>query len=162
MHVAYAPGMLGGRIDREAWAREVDALVVRFDPGPRGEGNKSAFARRINMTRKTLERWAAHASDVNPESVRAIAERLQLTQQEQIDLLTRIGYLTPDMPVPPVVADPREDPLIRQILADDHLDEDQRAELVQLQLDRIAADLARRRAEYEQLRKHLLGRRDAS
>jgi hypothetical protein len=45
-HVAYSPDMLFGRIDRGAWAREIDALIDRFD-----HGNKSAFARRIGRTR---------------------------------------------------------------------------------------------------------------
>lgn len=154
MHVAYSPAMLAGRIDRDAWAREIDALIVRFDPGPRGEGNKSAFARRIGMTRKTLERWAARATDISPDSVRAVSEQLQLTQQEQIDLLTRVGYLTDGMPVPPTYPDPREDVVIRRIMADQRLTEDQRAELVQVQIDLIEQDVKRRQAEYERLIKH--------
>lgn len=153
--------MLAGRIDRDAWAREIDALVIRFDPGPRGEGNKSAFARRIGMTRRTLERWAARSTDISPDSVRAVAESLNLSQQEQIELLTRIGYLTGTMPDPPVYPDPREDPVIQHILADTRLTEAQRTELVKVQLQLIEEDVRRRRAEYDRLIEYQ-ARRDAS
>jgi hypothetical protein len=154
-HVAYSLAMLGGKIDRGAWAREVDALVVRFDPGPRGDGNRSAFARRIGMTRQTLTRWATRATDISPESARQVLDKLSLPQREQIELLTRVGYLIDGMPEPP---DPRKDPVIAAIMADPTWTDDQRAELVQVQLDRIEADLARRRAEYEQLVRLRLGK----
>jgi hypothetical protein len=154
--------MLGGQIDRDAWAEEVDALVKRFDPGPRGEGNKSAFARRIGMTTKTLERWAARATDISPDSVRKILDGLQLSHDEQAELLTRVGYYVTGMPEPPAVPDPRDDPVVQRILADRSLTEEQRVELVQIQLDRIKADLDRRTDEYLRLRRLFGGQAEAS
>lgn len=168
IHVAYSLPMLGGRIDRDAWAREVDALVVRFDPGPRGNGNKSAFARRIGMTRMTLERWAARATDISPDSVRQILERLALEPKEQVALLTRVGYLVPGGTLsPPGVPNPYNDRVVQEILADEDLTEAQRADLVQVQIDRIDADFMRRLQEYRRVRAILgrgdsIGREDAS
>lgn len=162
-HVAYSPDMLGGRIDREAWAREIDALIVRFDPGPDGSGNKSAFARRIGLVRQTVIRWLRQETDISPESVRQVLDSLHLSRDEQAGLLTRVGYLTAagEFPAPPVVQDPRDDPVIVQILADKTLTEQQQVELVQIQLDRIEADLVRRREEYLRLRR-LFGGQQAS
>lgn len=148
--VAYALPMLGGRIDRDAWAREIEALVVRFDPGPQGKGNKSAFARRIGMTRRTLERWAARANDVDLDSVAAVLDRLHLPDRERTELLTRIGFIITERPTP---SDPRDDEVIRQIMADPRWTDAERADLVEEQLARIKADLRRRQEEYDRLRK---------
>lgn len=158
-HVAYSPDMLGGRIDRDAWAREIDALIDRFD-----RGNKSAFARRIGRTRQTIMRWLAKETDISLESVRQVLDQLHLSQEEQGELLTRIGYLPAggSTPPPPTYPDPREDPVIKRIMADQQLTDDQRAELVQVQLDQIEADVKRRQAEYERLIGYRQGRRDAS
>jgi hypothetical protein len=162
MHVAYSPGMLAGRIDREAWAREIDTLMLRFDPGTQGEGNKSAFARRIGMTRQTLKRWAACETDISPESVGQVLDRLDLSPEEQTDLLTRIGYFAPTATLArPTYPDPGEDPVIQQIMANPRITEDQRAELVKVQLDLIEADVQRRQAEYDRLMGYQ-ERRDAS
>src|SRR6185436_18520115 len=90
-HVAYHLAMSGGRIDRDAWAREVDALAERFDPAPSGGSNKSAFARRIGRTRKTLERWAARSTDVSHDSVSAVLEALNLPPKESSEILQRVG-----------------------------------------------------------------------
>jgi hypothetical protein len=157
-HVAYSPDMLGGRIDRGAWAIEIDALIDRFD-----RGNKSAFARRIGRTRQTVMRWLAQETDTSLESVRQVLDQLRLSQDEQGELLTRVGYLPAggSMPAPPAYPNPREDPVIKQIMADPQLTEDQRADLVQVQLDLIEADVKRRQAEYERLIGYR-GQRDAS
>jgi hypothetical protein len=167
-HVAYSLAMLGGRIDRDAWAEEINALIVRFDPGPRGHGNKSAFARRVGLTTKTLERWANRATEISTESARQVLDSLGLPQSEQIELLTRVGYVEAGAmsfavhhAVEPAVPDPYKDDVIRQILNDPGLTERQRAELVQIQIERIDADLQRRREEYKHLRR-LFGQDQAS
>lgn len=156
MHVGYSLGMPTGRIDREAWADEVATLIRRFDPGPRDPGNKSAFARRIGLTTRTVDRWIAHQVDVSLDSVRAVADALDIGQDEQVQLLSRIGYFTtPDRALtPPTYPDPRDDAVIRRIMADQRLTEEQRAELVQVQIDLIEQDVKRRQAEYERLIKH--------
>jgi len=180
-HVAYHLAMSGGRIDRDAWAREVDALAERFDPAPSGGSNKSAFARRIGRTRKTLERWAARSTDVSHDSVSAVLEALNLPPKESSEILQRVGayyvvYVDKETPMyignlenfhggvvnnkrldqhstpeEPAIPDPHQDPVIQEILADPRWNDVQRAELVQQQIDRMEADLQRRREEYERV-----------
>lgn len=157
--VAYSPDMLGGRIDRDAWSREIDTLIDRFD-----HGNKSAFARRIGLTRQTVMRWLAQETDTSLESVRQVLDQLRLSQEEQGELLTRVGYLPVggSMPAPPSYPDPRDDPVIKRIMADSQLTDDERAEMVQVQVDLIEADMKRRQAEYERTVGFRRDRRDAS
>lgn len=162
--VGYHLAMPSGRIDRDAWAKEVETLIARFDPGPRGLGNKSAFSRRIGYTTRTIDRWLARETDVDPDSVRNVAERLELSENEQMDLLTRIGYLTAPgvVPVPPAIPNPYDDDVVKEILADESLTETQRKELVRIQLKRIEADLKARQEEYRRLRKMFSGQEEAS
>lgn len=159
MHVAYSAAMLGGRIDRGAWARAVRELLVRFDPGPRGDGNKSAFARRVGVTTRTIERWIAETNDVRFENVRSIIDALGLTPLEASELLAGLGIHLGDPPAP---QDPRTDPVIQEILNDPTLSDDDREELVRMQVERIEQDLARRRADFEILRRRLRQDPDAS
>lgn len=147
-HVAYSPAMPVGRIDRDAWAREVQALVVRFDPGPRGDGNKSAFARRVGVTTRTMERWARRETDVKVETVRSVVDALQLTPHEVGELLARIGFHLGAIQ-PPAVVDPSEDPVIRMILDDPQWSENERTALVKRELDRIDRERLARIADYE-------------
>lgn len=159
--------MPGGRIDREAWARELNELIARFDPGPRWPGNKSAFSRRVVYTTRTIDRWLAKQTDVEPDSVRAVGERLGFSEREQVDLLTRIGYFTmpatANTPVAePEIPDPYKDRVVRQILDDPNLTEAQRAALVKIQLDRMEVDFQRRLEEYERLRQAFGGQAEAS
>lgn len=156
--------MPGGRIDRDAWAREVEDFIARFDPGPRAPGNKSAFSRRIGYTTRTIDRWLARETDVEFDSVRAVAERLDLGEHEQMELLTRIGYLSAPgvAPVPPAIPNPYDDKVIKQILADESLTEGQRKKLVKDQLDRIQADLERRREEYLRSRRDFMRQEEVS
>jgi hypothetical protein len=163
-HVAYSPDMLGGPIDRAAWAREIAALIVRFDPGSKGDGNKSAFATRIGRTRQTVIRWLAEETDISQDSVRQVLDRLVLSPREQAELLTRVGYLTApsELPERPTIPDPYKDEVIQRILANTDLTKAERAELVDEQLDRIEADLQRRQEEYERQLRRLEARRNAS
>jgi hypothetical protein len=159
--------LVGRRIDREAWAREMNSLMLRFDPGNRGEGNKSAFALRIGFTRQTLQRWLDQKTDITHDSVRQVFDRLQLVSQEQRDILARVGYLpdslsAPELPEPPAIPDPYQDKVIQQILANETLTKEQRDELVEEQLDRIEADLERRQEEYQRQLRRLEARRAAS
>lgn len=160
MHVGYSLGMPGGRIDREAWARELAALITRFDPGgPKGVGNKSAFSRRIGITTRTIDRWLACQVDVSAESVRAVAEALGLPSQERAELLAKIGFWTTVAPVSP---DPAKDPVILAIMADPYWTEEERVALVDREIKRIEADRERRREEYEWMLQRQRGNRDAS
>jgi hypothetical protein len=167
--VRYSLAMPGGRIDREAWARELAELIGRFDPGARWPGNKSAFSRRIEFTTRTIDRWLAQQTDVEPDSVRAVGDRLGMSEQQQVEMLTRIGYFTNAAVIPdgirieePEVPDPYKDRVVRRILDDPTLTEEQRAALVQLQLDRMDADFKRRLEEYERLRQAFGGHSEAS
>lgn len=143
MHVGYSPGMAERRIDRDAWAKVVQGFV---DAASRG--NKSAFARRVGMTTKTIDRWLAGSVDVSEQSVRVVAEALG---QNPMDLLVLLGYYRPDeiVATPPAPIDPREDPVIKAILGNGQLSETEKAALVKRELIRIEQDQARRLADYE-------------
>lgn len=144
-HVAYSADMLGGRIDRDAWALVIDAFIDRFDGG-----NKSAFATRIGLTRQTLIRWLARKTDISHESVRQVFDRLKITQEEQAELLARIGYLAAEpAPPPPAPVNPSDDPVIRMILDDPQWTEAERTRLVKRELERIKREEAQRVADYE-------------
>jgi hypothetical protein len=146
MHVTYSSAMPMGPIDRSAWAQEVQQLIVRFDPGPRGEGNKSAFARRVKVTTRTIERWIGQKNDVKVETVRAVLEALDLGQQESMDLLGRIGWhFTGPIGSPDI----DNDPVIQRIKADPKWTDDQRKHLIEVQVERIKDDMRRRLEEYE-------------
>lgn len=169
IHVGYTPNMPTGRIDRKAWADEVAAFIRRFDPGSRDPGNKSAFARRVGVTTKTIDRWLACQNDVSYESVSQIVQRLNIPDREQMELLHRVGYysglgaglaaLIPSAP-PLIPQDPHEDPVIRQIMDDPRLSEAERLELVQEQVAIMDADRQRRMDDYERLMRRLDSRRD--
>lgn len=165
-HVAYHPDMLVGRIDREAWAREIIDLMKRFAPGGgnRDGLNKSLFARQVGLTRQTIIRWMRQETDISLDSARQVLDKLGLSQQEQAELLTRVGYLTSpsELPVPPVIPNPYDDKVIKQILANQDLTEEERTELAEEQLDRIEADIQRRQEEYERKLRRLQARRNAS
>jgi hypothetical protein len=159
--------MLVGRIDREAWAREIATLITRFDPGSQGNGNKSAFALRIKMTRQTVQRWLDKKTDITQDSVRQVFENLDLTQREQAEILGRVGYFpdgtsVTEIPEPPAKLDLYNDPVIKRIMEDPNLDEDTRLELVEVQARLIKEDRDRRQAEYDRLMSFRQGRRDAS
>ncbi|TWG21017.1 hypothetical protein FHX34_103546 [Actinoplanes teichomyceticus] len=145
-HVTYSLAMPMGPIDREAWAREVQQLIVRFDPGPKGTGNKSAFARRVKVTTRTIERWIAQENDVKVETVRALLTALNLSRQESVELLGRIGFHLGGSPVMP---DPDSDPVIQRIKADPAWNDEQRKDLIEAQVERIKDDTRRRMEEYE-------------
>lgn len=155
MRVRYSADMAGRTIDRSAWASVVRELVRELDGG-----NKSAFARRVGYTTKTVDRWLAGAVDVSEGAIRQVADRCK---RNPVELLVAIGYYRPDelALARPTYPDPREDPVIVRIMADPRLTEDQRAELVKVQLDLIEADVQRRQAEYDRLRRYQ-ERRDAS
>jgi hypothetical protein len=158
MRVRYSAAMTGRAIDRSAWASVVRDLVRDLDGG-----NKSAFARRVGYTTKTIDRWLAGAVDVSEGAIRQVAERCK---RNPVELLVTIGYYRPDelalsASERPTYPDPREDPVIQKIMADPRLTEDQRADLVQVQLDLIEADVKRRQAEYDRLMGYQ-ERRDAS
>jgi transcriptional regulator with XRE-family HTH domain len=121
-------------------------------------GKKLPFARKIGVDPRTVDRWLRQEVDVKEESVRAVAGALDL---RAIDLLVQVGVYKQADITPPVYPDPREDPVIQHILADPRLTEEQRVELVQVQLDLIKQDAARRRAEYDRLIEYQ-ARRDAS
>jgi transcriptional regulator with XRE-family HTH domain len=148
MHVPYSAAMPAGRIDRDAWALAVQELIARFDPGPKGEGNKSAFARRVGVTTKTLERWAQRKTEVKIETVRSVVEALSLDPRESADLLTRIGFRF-GVIAPPVPVEPEQDPVVRMILDDPQWTEAERAALLKRELQRIKREQADRIADYE-------------
>lgn len=72
------------RIDRDAWANVIADLIRRLH-----RGNKSAFARQVGITTRTLDRWLAASVDVSEASVRQIAERIG---RNPLDLLVMVGY----------------------------------------------------------------------
>lgn len=143
MHVGYSPGMSERRIDRDAWAK-----VVRGFVDAASRGNKSAFARRVGMTTKTIDRWLASSVDVSEQSVRVVAEALD---QNPMDLLVLLGYYRPDEMAlaPPTRVDASQDPVVRAILDNPQLKDSERNALVRREVDRIEQDRARRLADFE-------------
>jgi hypothetical protein len=154
-HARYALVVAGdGSINRDAWAKLVGELIQRET-----KGKKLPFARLIGVDPRTVDRWLHCEVVVKEESVRDVARAFSL---QAIDLLVQVGYYKATDLSPPTYPDPHEDPVIKRIMADQRLDENQRAELVQVQLDLIEADVLRRQAEYERLIGYQQGRRDAS
>jgi transcriptional regulator with XRE-family HTH domain len=154
IHARYPLGVTAdGGINREAWARVVNDLRAA-----EAKGKTAPFARKIGVDPRTVDRWLRQQVAVKEENIRTVARALD---RNPVELLVQVGYYRPNEIAPPAVPDPREDPIVSEILADPHLTEEQRAELVQIQLDRIEADLFRRREEYLQLRR-LFGKREAS
>lgn len=154
IHARYPLGVTaGGGIDREAWAQVVADL--RRDEA---KGKTAPFARLIGVDPRTVDRWLRQEVAVKEENIRAVARALD---RSPVELLVQVGYYQANEIAPPAVPDPREDTIIQEIMADPRLTETQRAELVQIQLDRIEADLIRRRDEYLRLR-DILGGREAS
>jgi len=153
-----------GSVNRDAWAQLIDELIQRET-----KGKKLPFARLIGSDPRTVDRWLRREVDVKEESVRAVARSLGL---QAIDLLVQVGYykaadLTPTTTRPltePAYPDPRDDKVIQRIMADPNLTEEQRYELVQVQIALIEADVQRRMAEYDRWMSYQQnqGRRDAS
>lgn len=143
MRVRYSADMAGRQIDRNAWASVVHDAIQRLD-----RGNKSAFARRVGLTTRTIDRWLGAAVDVSENSVRQIAEH---TGQNPIDLLVTVGYYRPNelAGAAPAAVDPRKDPVIQLILADPTWTEEEKIVLVQRELDRIERERQQRLADYE-------------
>jgi transcriptional regulator with XRE-family HTH domain len=113
--------------------------------------NKSALARRLDVDRATVSRWETGAT--RPDSAETVVAFADLFGLDRDEALSAAGFRpgTTDAPARPAPLDPREDPVIRAILDDPRWSDDQREELVRMQLERIAQDLARRRAEYDWL-----------
>ena len=84
VHVGYSHGVAERRIDRDAWAGLVGKLVTG-----KSRGNKSAFARTVGVTARTLDRWLAAEVDVSEASVRAVARAFDL---DAMELLVGVGY----------------------------------------------------------------------
>jgi hypothetical protein len=76
------------RVDRAAWAALVSDLVDRET-----RGKKAAFARLIDVSTRTLDRWLAQEVDVSEESVRSVA---RATGRPAMDLLIKVGYYRQD------------------------------------------------------------------
>src|SRR5687768_6627020 len=72
MHVGYSHDVSERRVDRDAWADLVGKLVTG-----RTRGNKSAFARTVGVTARTLDRWLAGEVNVSEASVRAVARAFE-------------------------------------------------------------------------------------
>ena len=85
MHVAYSAGVSERKVDREAWARELAALIDQ-----EAGGNKSAFARAVGSNVRNIDRWLARTVNVSEESVRQLCRALGLPVGP---MLVRLGYL---------------------------------------------------------------------
>lgn len=155
IHARYPLGVtVSGGINREAWAQVVAALRLS-----EAKGKTATFARKIGVDPRTVDRWLKQEVAVKEENIRAVARALD---RSPIELLVQVGYYQANEIAPAGMPDPYEDAIVQEILADPSLTEDQRAELIQIQLDRIEADLVRRREEYLRLRKYFGGQSQAS
>lgn len=99
------------RVDRDAWARVVDQLVLTHN-----RGNKSAFARQAGVDVRTVTRWLAGTVDVSEESVRGVARAFSLKPRE---LLVELGVYQRDELLPEATAEDEEVALILTADVDD-------------------------------------------
>ncbi len=113
-NVRYAGDMSARRINREAWAAEVQQLITEETAG-----NRSRFAVLVGMSYKTVGRWLDCSVDVSEDSVRQVARALGINA---LDLLIRVGYYQPSdiqPAAPPVAAEVADDPALSAILETD-------------------------------------------
>jgi DNA-binding transcriptional regulator YdaS (Cro superfamily) len=109
-----------GRIDRDAWAELMAALIESET-----RGKKAAFSRLIGVNTRTLDRWLAREVDVSEESVRSVA---RATNRPAMDLLIKVGYYRQDE-VPGAASGEHMDPdvlIILRRLADPNTPEAER------------------------------------
>lgn len=147
-HARYPLGVTAdGGIDREAWAQVV-ARLIRAETN----GKIAPFARKVGFDARTVDRWLRQDVAVTEESIRKVARALGLPP---IELLVQVGYYRADEITQPAVPDPRDDVIVQQIRADRRLTDEQRNELVEMQLKRIEDDFFRRKEDYQRLREIL-------
>jgi len=84
MDVPYPLAVSERKVDREAWAHEIARLIQE-----EAAGNKSAFARRIGLGVRSIDRWLAREVNVSEESVRNVCRALNLPP---MPMLVRVGY----------------------------------------------------------------------
>lgn len=155
MHARY-PALVAPAdgIDRAAWAKLVADLLERET-----KGKKLPFARLVGRDPRTVDRWLRCEVTVDEESVRQVARALD---RSPVDLLVQVGYYRQSDLAPTIPQDPREDPVVQQIMSDPRLSEEERLELVQEQVAIIDAERKRRMEDYERMMRRLDGRRDVS
>jgi hypothetical protein len=84
MNVPYSLSVSERKVNREAWAHEIARLIQEEDGG-----NKSAFARRVGIGIRSVDRWLARTVNVSEESVRDVCRALNLPP---LPMLVRVGY----------------------------------------------------------------------
>lgn len=87
MQVAYDSAVSEPKVDRAAWAREVNSLIL-LEAG----GNKARFARLVGGTisTRTVDRWLDESVNVSADSVRAVCISFGLPVAP---MLQKVGYL---------------------------------------------------------------------
>lgn len=137
--VTYA-ALVAGRVDREEWAKVLLQLIAE-----ESGGNKSAFARLIGSTYRTVLRWLNEEVDVTEAKVREIAQALNISP---VGLLIRVGYYQQaelDRAGPPTPEEIAADPALRVIEASNappRVKAAWRARLAELRAQRAAAAAA--------------------
>lgn len=121
---------------RSTWATFLVQQTAR--PG----WSVARLARESGIHRSTIFRWIKGDGGITMQSIRAIADALQVDMQVA---LLAAGNLV--MAPPPV--DPREDPVIQMILSDPEWSEAERTALVKRELTRIERERRQRLADYE-------------
>ena len=143
VHARYHAGMSASSagINRDAWAGVLNRLIREHT-----KGKKAPFARLVGVDDRTLSRWLRSEVDVREENIRAVARAIDVPPAT---LLVAAGLYGPEELAAPEPVDPREDPVIRAIMADPRLTAAEREELASRQLEQMERDLQRRREEYE-------------
>jgi len=75
-------------IDKTAWATLVDRLITSTSGG-----NQTEFARKVNVTPRTVSRWLNREVAVSAGNVRDVARALG---QSPIGMLIAVGFLSTD------------------------------------------------------------------
>lgn len=86
-HVRYGEDVAERTVDREAWANVV-AQLINSEAG----GNTTRFAQLVGVTYKTVRRWITQETNVSEESIRAVANALNVKPGP---LLVRVGLYQP-------------------------------------------------------------------
>lgn len=134
-HSRYPDPVAGRKIDRDAWARVLAALI---DSETRGK--KAPFARLVGVDPKTVDNWLKGTVDVTEESVRRVARS---TGQSPMDLLVQLGYYRADEVNTPEPAPAQEDEEI-QLIADSDLPPHLKRQMIDRLLEMREQDRQRR------------------
>lgn len=130
MRARYDLRMTGRDVDRDEWAQIVRELLDQHT-----RGKKAPFARNLDVSEKTIDRWLARSVRVSEESVYKVAGAFDLNP---VDLMIRLGLITRDQV--PVFSNEQIDDEQLRVLDNPDLDDEQKAQILRALDDMRATD----------------------